>query len=190
VIHPAVALVLAGLLGSCNSGGPEGERLARAMNLPVGIGAGGCGIDDPVLVHAVGTIQLSPPARINCQTATALKHWSETGARQAAKSVDRRIARLRVAASYACRRRNNARSGRISEHSRGNAIDISQVTFANGDTASVLKNWNSGPYSKTLQKMHKSACGPFGVVLGPKADRHHRDHFHFDTSNMNRRYCR
>ena len=33
-----------------------------------------------------------------------------------------------------------------------------------------------------LQRMHRGACGPFGTVLGPDADRYHKGHFHFDTA--------
>jgi hypothetical protein len=39
--------------------------------------------------------------------------------------------------------------------------------------------------------MHKSACGPFGTVLGPDADKYHKDHFHFDVAKHgNGAYCR
>jgi len=39
--------------------------------------------------------------------------------------------------------------------------------------------------------MHRAACGPFGTVLGPNADRFHQDHFHFDTArHRSGPYCR
>lgn len=207
-------LLLAGLalvaLGSCGNGtGAEGERLARALDLPADVGAicgdprilgvelddigrpgQGCGIDDPVRVYAVGGVLLSPRPRMNCEAASALRQWSDTDGARAAKDAGLRIARLNVASGYACRRRNNASRGRLSEHAKGNAIDISAVTFTNGETATVLGDWHRGRYSKVMQGLHGSACGSFGVVLGPRADRHHRDHFHFDISNRNRPYCR
>ena len=44
---------------------------------------------------------------------------------------------------------------------------------------------------KALKKMHKIACGPFGTVLGPNANRFHRDHFHFDTARYRSgSYCK
>jgi hypothetical protein len=33
-----------------------------------------------------------------------------------------------------------------------------------------------------LRSIHHAACGPFSTVLGPEADRNHRNHFHFDTA--------
>lgn len=201
-------LILA-LLGSCGlGGGTGGERLARALGLPETVVSlcgdprilgheiapigrqGACGISRPLEVFALGEVTLSRPARLKCETAVALKSWVEAGAQPAAQSIGTRITGLKVAADYACRRRNNRSSGPLSEHAKGNAIDISAVTFANGDTATVIRDWRSRRYGKTMQAMHAAACGPFGVVLGPRADRHHHDHFHFDISNLERRYCR
>lgn len=54
----------------------------------------------------------------------------------------------------------------------------------------VLKDWHNA-YSKTMRSAHKKACGPFGTVLGPNADRYHQDLFHFDTARYrNSPYCR
>jgi hypothetical protein len=42
-----------------------------------------------------------------------------------------------------------------------------------------------------MRRMHRGACGPFGTVLGPEADRYHQDHFHFDTARYRSgSYCR
>lgn len=195
------------LAGSCGTGGMEGERLARAMNLPMEVravcgdsgilgqaiespGGGACGIDEPVQVHAVGGVRLSPAATLDCTAARALKDWADTGAREAAEAAGTRITGLTVAGSHACRRRNNRPAGKLSEHAKGNAIDIAAISFADGDRATVLDDWSGRPRSDLMQRLHAAACGPFGVVLGPKADRHHRDHFHFDVSNPKRPYCR
>jgi hypothetical protein len=54
----------------------------------------------------------------------------------------------------------------------------------------VLTDWN-GRYASQLRAMSQAACGPFGTVLGPEADRFHRDHFHFDTADYRSgSYCR
>lgn len=98
---------------------------------------------------------------------------------------------IKVAAHYACRRRNNSKTGKISEHGRGRAIDISGFELANGSEISVLRDWSAGSSSRALQRMHAEACGPFGTVLGPRANRFHLDHFHFDTARYrNGTYCR
>ena len=98
---------------------------------------------------------------------------------------------LRVAAHYACRTRNNRKGGKISEHGKGRAIDISGFELADGRTITVLKGWRARRSSKAMRRMHQGACGPFGTVLGPESDRFHQDHFHFDTARYRSgSYCR
>ncbi len=206
-----VALLAAGiLLGSCGRGeGPGGAELARALGLPDGVGQvcgdpqilgleiddirgpGACGIEDPVRLYAVGDVTLNPPARIACGTAQALSAWVKEGAQPAARAAGTRVEGLRVAASYACRSRNNRRGARLSEHAKGNAIDISAFRLSNGDTPSVGADWARGPYSKMLRQMHGAACGPFGTTLGPGSDGYHENHVHYDTARYGfGTYCR
>lgn len=98
---------------------------------------------------------------------------------------------LRVVAHYTCRTRNNRPGARISEHGRGKAIDIAALQLRDGSEIAVLRDWGQGPRGRILRRTHKAACGPFGTVLGPNSDRHHRDHFHFDTaSHRGGPYCR
>jgi hypothetical protein len=101
------------------------------------------------------------------------------------------VANLRVVASYACRTRNSQAGARLSEHARGNAIDIAGIGLADGSELTVLSDWGSGREGRILRQLHAEACGPFGTVLGPNSDRFHRDHFHFDTATYRSgRYCR
>lgn len=153
-------------------------------------GRGACGITNPVRVSAVAGVQLSTPATLTCPAARALEEWVITGAKPAFGRKGGGLASLDVAASYACRTRNNRRGARLSEHAKGNAIDISGFTMRDGTRVSLLSDWGTRKHGSSLRKMWRSACGPFGVVLGPEADRFHRDHFHFDVSNKRRPYCR
>jgi len=92
---------------------------------------------------------------------------------------------------YACRSRNNKAGAKLSEHSKERAIDIGGFRLKNGQRFSVLKDWSGSKWSGELRKLHKSACGPFGTVLGPAANKYHRDHFHFDTARYRSgSYCR
>lgn len=151
----------------------------------------GCGIEDAVRVRQVGDITLSQPALMNCTTARALRTWVEDGAVPAVGREGGGIASLRVAAHYACRTRNHQAGARISEHGKGNAIDISGITLKNGRTITLLDGWNARGDRRILRDMHEAACGPFGTVLGPESDRFHKDHFHFDTASYRSGpYCR
>ncbi|KUF10570.1 extensin family protein [Pseudoponticoccus marisrubri] len=154
-------------------------------------GRGACGIDSAVRLRAVGDVQLSQAALIDCTTAKALKTWLDTGAKPAIGTRGGGISRLRVAAHYACRTRNHQKGAKLSEHGRGRAIDISLIRLVDGTSISVLEGWNTKRDGPALRKMHAAACGPFGTVLGPESDRFHKDHFHFDTArHRGGSYCR
>lgn len=151
----------------------------------------GCGLTDGVRVTAVADIRLSPSALMDCATAQALAQWVKSGLKPAVGRRGGGVAEIKVAAHYICRTRNNKPGGKVSEHGRGKAIDISGITLKNGTRIKVLTGWRDPAQGKILKSMHKSACGPFGTVLGPNANRHHKDHFHFDTARHgNGAYCR
>ena len=115
----------------------------------------------------------------------------EPDVERAAKiDVDSEIASIAPVASYACRTRNSRPGAKLSEHAKGNAIDIAAFTFSDGANISVLNGWR-GEGSTYLRRVWKSACGTFGTVLGPESDRFHQDHFHFDTAkHFGGPYCR
>ena len=151
----------------------------------------GCGIENAVSIASVSGVSLSTKSKMDCGTARALKTWVDSSAKPALSSKGGGLREIKVAAHYACRRRNNAKTGKISEHGKGRAIDISAFRLMDGSEITVLKGWNARSSSKALRKMHADACGPFGTVLGPKAKRFHLDHFHFDTARYRSgRYCR
>lgn len=149
----------------------------------------GCGIENPVRVTAVAGVTLSQAATIDCETAQALGKWVTKSATPT--FADRGgLEQLQVAAHYACRPRNNRAGAKISEHGKGRAIDISGFTMKTGETITVLKGWNSKD-GQRLRALWRTACGPFGTVLGPNSDRYHLDHFHFDTARYRSgSYCR
>ncbi|WP_264210512.1 extensin-like domain-containing protein [Leisingera thetidis] len=150
----------------------------------------GCGARDAVRVREIAGVRLSQASLMTCNTARALKTWIN---REVETAFGRRnkVVSLRVAAHYACRPRNNRPGAKISEHGKARAIDISGFTLASGETITVLKGWQNRKTRKKLTKIWRAACGPFGTVLGPEADRHHRDHFHLDIArHRGGTYCR
>ena len=157
----------------------------------IDVGDLACGIDDPVRVTSVAGIRLSPPALLGCRTARRLADWL-TGVVQphARAHLQAGIAEVRVTGSYACRTQNNA-GRRRSEHARGRAIDIGGFALTNGVEVTVARDWGKTPAGAFLREIWQKGCGPFATVLGPDADRHHRDHLHLDTSPRGGEpYCR
>lgn len=160
----------------CNNPDIRGEVVGRVPGL-----LKGCGVESAVRVHSVSGVALSQPAVMDCTTARALDFWVKKGARPALRR-EGRLSELKVAAGYACRTRNGRPGARISEHGKGRAIDISAFVMRDGSIVTVKKGWREKHARKSLLRAWRAACGPFGTVLGPDADRYHRDHFHLDTA--------
>ncbi len=166
-----------------------GDRRIRGETVPpIPAKVKGCGIADPVRVTEVDGVRLSPAATIDCTTAKALTSWVSGALKPAVGK--RGVSQLNIAASYACRSRNNIKGARVSEHGRGRAIDIAAVVLGNGEVIDVLRNYR-GTSGKFLRVAHKAACGIFGTTLGPGSDGYHENHLHFDTARYRSgSYCR
>ena len=163
-----------------------GERIAA---IPGEIA--GCGVDEPVRVSVVGGVRLSTPSIMDCVTAQALLDWVEEGVKPAVGGRGGGVAEFDVFAHYACRTRNSRPGAKISEHGMGHAIDIGGLVLNDGEKLSVLEGWRQRRTGRLLRGLHDSACDIFGTVLGPEADRHHRNHFHLDTARRRSgSYCR
>ena len=164
----------------------QGSRVGRVPGR-----ISGCGVENAVKIRSVSGIRLGTAAVMDCTTAKALNTWVRQSAVPALAAQGGGLRELKVAAHYACRTRNNRKGAKISEHGKGRAIDISGFALADGSTISLLKGWRARRSSAALRRMHRGACGPFGTVLGPEADRFHQDHFHFDTARYRSgSYCR
>lgn len=154
----------------------------------------GCEVRDAWRVELVGAVGFSRPATLNCGMAAPLNDWLENTVQPTAqRAFGESIVSVDIAASYSCRPRNNKRGAKMSEHGYGNAIDISAFTLESGRKVTVLDGWRGSSAEKGfLHKIHDRACDDFHTVLGPNANRAHRDHFHLDLQNRRSgsKYCR
>jgi hypothetical protein len=168
-----------------------GLDLAYTPVEPIGE-QGGCGAPAPIEVTMVAGVRLVPPATQSCAMAAALAAWVADGVKPAAKRrLGTEVTEIRTATSYACRRRNNGSSGKMSEHSKANALDMSGFTFAKSTDVAVggKDNWGEGLLGAMglskggsfLEDIRAAACTHFTTVLGPGSDPFHGDHFHVDV---------
>jgi len=168
-----------------------GVRSIKGTNAARISGRGGCGIANPVKVTEVAGIPLTRELVVNCTTAKRLDKWV---ARSVKPTIGRKgggLASIQIIGGYSCRTRNSRSGAKLSEHAKGNAVDIAGFKLRDGTIYSVKRDWRRGRGRKPLRRIHKSACGPFGTVLGPNADRHHQDHFHMDVArHRSGSYCR
>ncbi|MEB2843878.1 extensin [Rhizobiales bacterium RZME27] len=155
-----------------------------------------CGIDYPVeLTGLSGDIDVKPSVKLNCQTTLAFARWVKyelaPSSRYRYWSGVKRIVPL---GGYSCRRMNNSRQkyNPMSEHSRGNAIDVGKFVLKNGKDIDVRKK---GLFSfregALLKAVRTDSCKYFNTVLGPGSNKEHWNHFHFDLRQRksSSRYC-
>jgi hypothetical protein len=144
-----------------------------------------CGIEHPVLLSGFsGGIGLKPATKLNCQTTLALAKWVKH--ELAPSSRYRYLSGVRTIESmggYSCRRMNNSRQKRnpMSEHARGNAIDLGKFVLKNGKRIDVRKKSIFAFRERgLLNTVRDDSCKYFHTVLGPGSNKEHWNHFHFD----------
>jgi hypothetical protein len=79
--------------------------------------------------------------------------------------------------SYECRGRNNVSDAKLSEHGKGNAIDVRALILAGDRRIELTDETVAKPLREALRD---SACHRFTTVLGPGADSYHNNHIHLD----------
>lgn len=149
-----------------------------------------CGAMQPFEMAAAadGRVHLRPTALLRCNMIPSVERW----VRKVIEPEARRIygvplAELKVAASYACRPRNNQSGAKLSEHGHANALDVSGFILADGRTITVKQGWWGEPRDRAfLRAVHAGACREFTTILGPQADAFHADHFHVDLARHGR----
>jgi hypothetical protein len=152
------------------------------------VNEGRCGIAKPVAIASLGggVADLTAKAITECALAERLASWmNDTVQPQARAILGSKVTGLRVAASYHCRTRNGVAGAKLSEHGRGNAIDISAFKI-DGRGWIEVGGAHRQAEARFLDTIRGAACGPFTTVLGPGADAHHSDHFHLDLAARNK----
>ena len=157
---------------------------------------GSCGIDYPVKLSGLsGNIDVKPAVTLNCQTTLAFAKWVKN---ELAPSARLRyltgVRRITPLGGYSCRRMNNSsqRYNPMSEHAKGNAIDIGAITLKDGHDIDVRKKgFFSMREGALLKSVRSDSCKYFNTVLGPGSNAEHWNHFHFDLRSRNggKRYC-
>jgi hypothetical protein len=142
-----------------------------------------CGIEWPVELSGLsGGIQIRPAAQVNCQITEAFARWVKA---ELVPSARMRylsgVSAIHQMSSYSCRTMNSQRGAAMSEHAKGNAIDVGKIVLKNGKAIAIEKKGFFAFREKGLLKaVRGDSCKYFSTVLGPGSDRFHKDHFHFD----------
>ena len=138
-----------------------GLRGIRGYSVKRVRGKGACGIAKPVKVSEIDGIKLTREALIGCDAARALYRWVHDSAKPTVGTKGGGLASIQLIASYSCRNRNSAKRGKLSEHAKGNAVDIAGFVLKNGTTMSVLRGWRSGEDGPTLKLSFRCRPAPW-----------------------------
>ena len=140
---------------------------------------------DNVMRATSSPVAFTPRVTATCAVTAAL-YWYQGQLDEAAtEHMGSKLTGITQLGTYACRNVNNAKEGRLSQHATANAIDIAGFRFANGKRVSVLRDFGKDtPEGRFLDAAQAQACGVFNVVLGPRYNKQHADHFHLDMGNF------
>jgi hypothetical protein len=146
------------------------------------IGPNGCGINAPISLDAViladkRRIPIEPHAVLRCDFAAEAARWIAGSLIPSLEAKGGRVVRIVGVGGYECRTRNRLTGGQMSEHARGDAIDLTAVQLADGRVFQLASRTNDLDLGL---KLRASACERFSTVLGPGADPGHENHIHLD----------
>ncbi|WP_099866736.1 extensin family protein [Pararhizobium haloflavum] len=160
------------------------RRLGVTFTDKPAVGNGGsCGIGHPVEISALsGNVKVRPATTLNCPMAEAFATWVKN---ELAPGVRKRylsgIDTVGSMGGYSCRTMNSRRGAPMSEHSKGNAIDVGSLKLNSGKTIKVRsKGFFAFRERGLLNSVRDDGCKYFTTILGPGSDANHADHFHFD----------
>ncbi|KAA9008992.1 extensin-like domain-containing protein [Histidinibacterium aquaticum] len=151
-----------------------------------------CGILRPIeLTEVLPGVTLEPAGTMRCETALALARWTRDHVRPSVAELpdSPEVTGLTNASSYVCRRRVGDPQEQPSEHSFGNAIDISAIELEGADPLPIQNRNGDADLLEAVQRATRAAgCLFYTTVLGPGTDPAHDDHFHFDVAERRGNY--
>ena len=153
---------------------------------------GSCTIGNAVELLSVrngaDTISFRQNPVVACEFAALLARWAgEVAGPVIAGHTGARLQAITTGPGIVCRNRAGGAKTKISEHAKGNAIDI--TGFRLSDSRSLqIGGEPDKPGKLALKALRTSACGYFTTVLGPGSNSAHQHHFHFDHAKRGKSY--
>jgi hypothetical protein len=150
---------------------------------PALTGPGACGGSDLIELEAVllpdgHRVAVAPKAMLRCGMAESFAAWLRDEVAPRLKSLHSPLSVVENADSYECRGRNRVVGAKVSEHGKGNAIDVRAFVLA--DRRKVMLTGVAEP-EHLREDLRDSACHRFTTVLGPGSDGYHEQHVHLDV---------
>lgn len=144
-----------------------------------------CGWQRPLSLETVGKqVQVTGKPQVRCEVALALAQWSRQVVKPAARlHLENDVSKILISTSYQCRRRNNAATGKVSEHGFANGVDVMGFELEDGRKVLIAPRLGSVEPERVFQAaVRGGSCAYFTTVLGPTTNAAHASHLHLDLA--------
>jgi hypothetical protein len=143
-----------------------------------------CGWQRPLKLQTVGKQVRVTGAQVRCEVALALAQWSREVVKPAARlHLENDVSKILISTSYQCRRRNNAATGKVSEHGFANGVDVMGFELKDGRKVLIAPRLDSIEPARAFQAaVRGGSCAYFTTVLGPTTNAAHANHLHLDLA--------
>jgi len=153
---------------------------------------GSCTIGDAVELLSVDTgvdlIKFQQKPVMACDFAALLGRWTgEIAGPVIAAYAGEQLRSVATGPGIVCRNRVGGAKTKISEHAKGNALDITGFQLSGKRSLQIGSKLGSSE-KQALKALRTSACGYFTTVLGPGANSAHNHHFHIDYAKRGKSY--
>jgi hypothetical protein len=165
-------------------------KISRFTPVPIRVEPAQCARFDMVRLDRIvmpnqSVVTIEPAPQLQCATAEAVAEWVRDDVGEAASGLGAPLASVIAFDSYECRGRNNIAGAKLSEHGKGNAIDIGGIKLKTGATFTLTDPQVAKPFR---ERMRAQACARFTTVLGPGSDGYHEEHIHLDLAERSHGY--
>ncbi len=164
--------------------------IAAVTPMPRLVGPGQCGGGDMVELDAVrladdARVDIKPAPILRCAMAEQFVIWLREDAGPRLAALGSALRAVENFDDFECRGRNRVLGARLSEHGKGNAIDVRGFALADGR---VIGPTDTAVAKDVREALRDSACQRFTTVLGPGSDGYHEAHIHLDLAERTHGY--
>ncbi len=143
----------------------------------------------------LGAVEVSGEPTMICRFASQFTGWvRDVGAPLTYAYTGEKLVRIETGPGLVCRTRYNKPGEKISEHAKGNAIDIASFVLADKTRIDIKESPRDSKTQRDLVRTFRATgCGYFTTILGPGSNAAHEEHLHFDYGmhgkTLNYRIC-
>jgi hypothetical protein len=191
-----LALADAASAGGSLSAAADASRLAqclsdlKAANVQFttlgNVSKEGCAVEGAVELDAIsspfGIVSIPGKPTMACVFARQFTTWvRDVAAPLTLAYMNSKLAAIETGAGFICRTRYDKPGEKMSEHAKGNAIDIAAFRLEDGRRLLVKDASASTQMDGVLMRTYRATgCGYFTTILGPGSNEAHKEHLHFD----------